>query len=99
MGGTLAGGIPSLVVMAIPLIIGIAIGYLLRKALMVAIILLVVALVLSYFGFVSLASLESTVKSLVTTYGPIASTYVAIFFGIIPLSIGLIIGVIIGFIV
>ena len=99
IGGSFGGGIPSLVVMAIPLIVGIVIGFLLRKALMIGIILIVVALVVSYFGFISLASIESGVQNLVTTYGPVASTYVAVFLGIIPLSIGLVIGIIIGFIV
>jgi len=99
IGGSFGGGIPSLAVMALPLIVGVIIGYLIRKALKIAIILIIVALIASFLGFVSLASIESGAKGLVTTYGPVASTYVAIFLGIVPLSIGLVIGIIIGFIV
>ncbi len=85
--------------MAIPLIVGIIVGYLIRKALVIGIVLVLVALVASYLGFVSLASIEQGTKSLIATYGPVASSYVAIFLGIIPLSIGLVIGIIIGFII
>jgi uncharacterized membrane protein (Fun14 family) len=99
MTGSLGAGLPSLVVIAIPLIVGLIIGFVLRKALKIGIILVVVALVASYLGFISLASVEQGAKDLATKYGPIAMSYVAIFFGIIPLSIGLVIGVIIGFIV
>jgi len=99
IGGSLGGGIPSLAVMAIPLIVGLVVGFLLRKALVIGIVLVFVALIVSYLGFVSLSSIEQGTKSLVATYGPVASSYVAVFLGIIPLSIGLVIGIIIGFII
>jgi hypothetical protein len=92
------GGLPSLVVIAIPLIVGLIIGFVLRKALKIGIILVIVAIVASYLGFISLASVEQGAKDLATKYGPVAMTYVAIFFGIIPLSIGLVLGIIIGFV-
>lgn len=91
-------GVPGWVVFLIPLIVGIVIGYLIKQALIVGIVLLIVAVIASYLGFISLGSVVQGVKDLVTKYGPIASTYVAIFFGIIPLSIGLVIGLIIGFV-
>jgi len=31
-------------------------------------------------------------------YGPVTPSYIAIYFGIIPLSVGLVIGIIIGFV-
>ena len=92
------GGVPGWVVFLIPLIVGIVIGYLIKQALIIGIVLFIVAIIASYLGFISLSSVLQEVKDLVTKYGPIASTYVAIFFGIIPLSIGLVIGLIIGFI-
>ena len=98
MSGSFGGGVPSLVVIAIPLIVGLIIGFVLRKALKIGIILVIVAFVASYLGFISLASVEQGAKDLATKYGPTAMSYIALFFGIIPLSIGLIIGVIIGFI-
>ena len=98
MAGTFGAGLPSLVVIAIPLIVGLIIGFVLRKVLKIGIILFVVAIAASYLGFISLASVEQGSKDLATKYGPVAMSYVAIFFGIIPLSIGLVIGIIVGFI-
>lgn len=93
------GGLPSLEVMAVPLIIGVVVGYVLRKALKIGIALLIVAFIASYFGFISLASVESGGKALILKYGPQAQSYIAIFLGLVPLSIGLIIGIVIGFII
>jgi hypothetical protein len=98
MSGSFSGGIPSLVVIAIPFIIGVVIGFIIKKTIKIGIILVVIALVASYFGFISLGDIAQGVKDLAAKYGPVALTYVALFFGIIPLSIGLVIGVIIGFI-
>jgi hypothetical protein len=99
MSSTFGSGIPSIVVMALPLIIGIVIGYLIRKAIKIGIILALIVIIAIFFGFVSLANVESGAKELITKYGPTAASYVAIFFGIVPLSIGLVIGIIIGFFV
>jgi uncharacterized membrane protein (Fun14 family) len=97
MSSTFGSGIPSLVLMALPLIVGIVIGYVLRKAIKIGIILLIIVLVATFLGFVSLANVEQGAKELITKYGPSAASYIAILFGIIPLSIGLVIGIIIGF--
>jgi hypothetical protein len=99
ISGSFGSGIPSLVVIAVPLVVGIIIGYVLRKALKIGIILVIVAFVACYLGFISLSNVEQGAKYLVSKYGPIATSYVAIFFGIIPLSIGLVIGIIIGFVI
>jgi hypothetical protein len=99
MGGSFGAGLPSLVIIAIPLIVGLILGYVLRRVLMVGIVLVVVALAATYLGFVTLAAVEQGAKDLATKYGPVAMSYVALFFGIIPLSIGLVIGIVIGFIV
>ena len=99
MSSTFGAGIPSIVVMALPLIIGIVIGYLIRKAIKIGIILALILIIAIFFGFISLANVESGAKELITKYGPMAASYVAIFFGIVPLSIGLVIGIIIGFFV
>jgi hypothetical protein len=93
------GGIPSIAVLALPFVVGLIIGYIIRKALKIGIILLVVAIIASFLGFISLSSIVSEAKSFISQYGPTAQAYIAIFFGIIPLSIGLIIGIVIGFIV
>ena len=97
MSGNL-GSLPSLVVMAIHLIIGLVLGYIAKRALKIGLILAAVALVAAYFGFISWGSLTGEVQTLVTKYGPIAQSYVSLFFGIVPLSIGLVIGFLLGFI-
>lgn len=84
--------------MAIPFIVGLVIGIVIKKAIQIGIILVVIAIVASYFGFISLGDVAQGAKDLAAKYGPVALTYVALFFGIIPLSIGLVIGVIIGFV-
>lgn len=84
VGGSLGPGIPSLAVMAIPLVVGIVIGYFVRKAIKIRIILIVVAIIASYLGFVSFASIEQGTKNLVSIYGPIAASYVAILLGSYP---------------
>jgi uncharacterized membrane protein (Fun14 family) len=97
MSGNL-GSLPSLLVMAIPLIVGLVLGYIVKRMLKIGLILVAVALVASYFGFISLSSLTGEVQTLVTKYGPVAQSYVSLFFGIVPLSIGLVIGFLLGFI-
>ncbi len=92
------GGLPSLAVMAVPLVVGLILGYIVRRVLKIGLILVAVALIASYFGFVSLSGMTSEAQSLVTKYGPIANSYVSLFFGIIPLGIGLVIGFLLGFI-
>ncbi|HVP22471.1 MAG TPA: hypothetical protein VMS77_01010 [Conexivisphaerales archaeon] len=92
------GNIPSLVVMAVPLIIGLILGYVVKKALKVGLLLAAIALVAAYFGYINLGSTVSEIQSLVTKYGPMASSYASVFFGVVPLSIGLVIGFLLGFI-
>lgn len=97
MSGKL-GTLPSLVVMAVPLIIGLILGYIVKRVLKIGLILVAIALVAAYFGFINLSTTWTQVQSLVTKYGPVANSYASLFFGIVPLSIGLIIGFLIGFI-
>jgi uncharacterized membrane protein (Fun14 family) len=86
------------VVLAIPLVVGLIIGFLIKKVLKIGIILAIVALIAVYFGFISMGTITKTLSDLSDKYGPVAMQYVAIFFGVIPLSLGLIIGIILGFI-
>lgn len=89
-------GLPPLVVMIVPFILGLVIGYLVKKFLRIAIIVGIVVVIASYFGFfgLSLASL----KDLADKYGPIALQYGVLLIGILPLSLGFVVGLIIGFI-
>jgi uncharacterized membrane protein (Fun14 family) len=90
------GGLPPIVVMIIPFIIGLIVGYLVHKMLKIAIIAAIILVVVSYFGFFGLSL--GALKGLSDTYGPIAVQYGALLMGMLPLGIGLIVGFIIGFI-
>lgn len=90
------GGLPPIVVMIIPFVIGLIVGYLLHKMLKIAIIAAIVLVVVAYFGFFGLSL--SALKTLADTYGPIAIQYGILIMGLLPLGIGLAVGFVIGFI-
>jgi uncharacterized membrane protein (Fun14 family) len=91
------GGIPPIVIMIIPFVIGLVVGYLFHKMLKIAIIAAVIIVVVSYFGFFGLNL--GAMKDLADKYGPIAVHYGALLIGMLPLGLGLVVGFIIGFIV
>ncbi|MDR2700542.1 MAG: hypothetical protein LBC12_07080 [Nitrososphaerota archaeon] len=93
--GSIAG-LPPLVIMIIPFIIGIIVGYLVRKVLKIAIIAAIILIIVSYFGFFGLSL--STLKTAATTYGPMVVQYGALIIGVLPIGLGFIIGLVIGFI-
>ena len=93
--GSIAG-LPTLVVMAIPFIIGLVVGFLLKKFLKLAIIAIVIVLVVAYFGIWGLSF--SKLQEWATAYGPAAVQEAILIIGILPLGIGFIIGLILGFI-
>ncbi len=90
------GGFPTIVIMAIPFIVGLIVGYLVKKVLKWAIIIGIIVVVLAYFGFFGLSL--SGLADLVTQYGPMAAQEAILLFGLLPLGIGFIIGLLIGFI-
>ncbi len=90
------GGIPTIVVMLIPFILGLVVGYLAHKMLKIAIIAGIILVIVAYFGFFGLSLGELT--SLATTYGPSALHYATLLIGILPLTLGFIIGAVVGFI-
>ena len=90
-------GLPPIVVMFIPFVIGLIVGYLFRKMLKIAIIAGIILVVVAYFGFFGLSL--GALKDLADTYGPIAIQYGILFMGMLPLGLGLIVGLIIGFII
>jgi len=97
LGGTIAD-LPTIVVLVVPIVAGLMIGFLLKKLLKIGIILGIITLVVVYFGFINLDTVSTTLSNLVSKYGPVAMSYVAVFFGIVPLGLGLVIGVAFGFI-
>jgi uncharacterized membrane protein (Fun14 family) len=93
--GSIAG-IPPLVLMIIPFVIGLIVGYLFHKMLKIAIIAAIILVVIAYFGFFGLSI--GALKGIADTYGPIAIQYGILLMGILPLGLGLIVGFVIGFV-
>ena len=89
------GGLPPIVVMIIPLVIGLIVGYLIHKFLKIAIIAAIGVAVAAYLGFFALN--VGAMKGLADKYGPMAVQYGTLIIGILPLGIGFIIGLVIGF--
>ena len=90
------GGIPPLVLMIIPFVIGLVVGYLFHKMLKIAIIAAIILVVVAYFGFFGLSL--GALKGIADTYGPIAIQYGVLLMGVLPLGLGLIVGFVIGFV-
>ncbi len=90
------GGLPPIVLMIIPFVIGLIVGYLVHKMLKIAIIAGIILVVVAYFGFFGLSL--GSLSNIAETYGPIAIQYGILLMGMLPLGIGLVVGVIIGFI-
>ncbi len=90
------GGLPTIVLMIIPFVIGLVVGYLAHKMLKIAIIAGIILVVVAYFGFFGLSL--GSLSNIADTYGPIAIQYGVLLMGMLPLGIGLIVGFIIGFI-
>ncbi len=87
---------PPIVVMIIPFILGLGVGFLVHKLLKIAIIAAIILVVVSYLGFFGLSLV--TLKDLSDKYGPIAVQYGVLLMGMLPLGLGLIVGLIIGFV-
>ena len=90
------GGLPPFILIIIMFIVGLIVGYLIHMFLKIAIIAAIILFVVAYFGFFGLSL--SALKTYATQYGSIVYQYGALIIGILPLSIGFIVGVIIGFI-
>lgn len=93
--GSIAG-LPPIVLMIIPFVIGLIVGYLFHKMLKIAIIAAIILVVVAYFGFFGLSL--GALSNIADSYGPIAIQYGVLLMGMLPLGIGLIVGFIIGFI-
>ncbi len=91
------GGLPPIVLMIIPFVIGLIVGYLVHKMLKIAIIAAIILVVVAYFGFYGLSL--GALSNIADTYGPMAIQYGILLMGMLPLGIGLVVGVIIGFII
>jgi len=88
-------GLPPIVLMVIIFVIGLIVGYLIHLFLKIAIIAAIILFVAAYFGFFGLSLSE--LKNYAAQYGSIVYQYGVLIIGMLPLTIGFIIGVIIGF--
>lgn len=95
VNGSIAG-LPPLAVMAVPLILGLIVGFLAHKFLKIVVIALIILAVAVFFGLYTLDI--PTLQQLAQQYGPSVLSYGALLVGVLPLSIGFVIGAIIGFI-
>jgi len=95
MNGSIAG-LPPLVVMIFPLIVGVIFGFFVNKLLKVAVVIIIVLAVAIYLGLYSIDI--PALQQLVLQYGPWAVHIGILIVGVLPLGIGFIIGAIIGFI-
>jgi uncharacterized membrane protein (Fun14 family) len=89
-------GLPTIVFMAIPFIVGLILGFLVKKFLKWAIIAAIVVVIIAYFGVWGLNF--SKLQGWATTYGGLAIQEAIILIGLLPLGLGFIVGLIIGFI-
>jgi len=92
--GSIAG-LPPLVVMAIPLILGLIVGFFVKKSLKRALIAGLITAAVTYLGIFSLSF--DGLKDITALYGPMSVHYAVLLLGMLPLSVGLIIGLTIGF--
>jgi uncharacterized membrane protein (Fun14 family) len=90
------GGLPPIVLMVIIFVIGLIVGYLIHLFLKIAIIAAIILFVVAYFGFFGLSLSE--LKNYATQYGSIVYQYGVLIIGMLPLTIGFIVGLIIGFV-
>ena len=90
------GGLPPIVLMIIIFVVGLVVGYLIHLFLKVAIVAAIILFVVAYFGFWGLSL--GALKDYANQYGPIVYQYGALIIGILPLSLGFIVGLIIGFV-
>lgn len=89
------GGIPTVIVMSIPFIIGLIIGFLIKKFFKILLIITIVTIISSYLGFFTINL--STLKSIADTYGAQVVHYGTMLIGILPIGLGLFAGLVIGF--
>jgi hypothetical protein len=86
----------SLLLMAVPFIIGLVVGFFVKKLLKIAIIAAVILVILAYFGIFGLSF--GTLGAWAVAGGGAALAGGMLLFGVLPLGIGFIIGLILGFI-
>jgi len=88
-------GLSPIVVMAVPFVLGLIVGFFIKKALKIAIIAGLITAVVIYFGLFNLGM--EGLEDIITQFGPQALHYAVILLGMLPLSLGFVIGLVVGF--
>jgi len=88
-------GLSPIAVMTVAFVLGLIVGFFIKKTLKIAIIAGLIIAVVMYFGLFNLG-LEG-LKDIITRFGPQALHYFVILLGMLPLSLGFIIGLVVGF--
>jgi uncharacterized membrane protein (Fun14 family) len=88
-------GLPTFAFMSMPFIAGLVVGFLLKKAVKIGLILLVLAAAGMYFGVFSISF--DQLRSVISVVGPTAQHGAAVVIGMLPLGAGLVVGLILGF--
>ncbi len=88
-------GLPPIVVMVLPFMLGLILEFLIKKFLKIAIIATVIVVLIRYFGLCNLS--RDSLKNIEARYGSVAIHYTTLLIGVLPFSIGFITGLIVGF--
>ena len=89
-------GLPPIVVMIVIFVAGLIVGYLIHLFLKIAIIAAIILFIVAYLGFFGLSL--NVLQGYAVQYGSILYQYGILIMGILPLSIGFIVGIVIGFV-
>jgi len=88
-------GLPPIVIAAIPFIVGLVLGILIKRALKLVITLALVAVVALYLGVVSWGTLNAYLEKVYANI-PLAIHYAALLFAMLPLGLGFVVGLLVG---
>ncbi len=82
--------------MIVIFVAGLIAGYLIHLFLKIAIIAAIILFIVAYFGFFGLSL--NVLQSYAVQYGSILYQYGVLIMGILPLSIGFVVGIVVGFV-
>lgn len=88
-------GLPASVFMSIPFITGVILGFMIKKALKWAVIGLVIIGGGLYLGVINMGDIKTYLAKL-PSYAPELMQYAALILGLLPLGMGLAVGLLIG---
>ena len=88
-------GIPTIIVMTIPFILGLIVGIFIKKFFKIILFVGVIAIVAIYLGFFTINL--SNLKDLAESYGPEVIHYGTMLMSILPIGVGFISGLVLGF--